>query len=199
MHPDNNMSQRKACKLIRIARGTFQRWEPSALAKENLSGGEYQFFESPEGMICLHRILLAVAHTLRYGSSGIRGVQEFLELSQLDRWMAASTGALHGWISKMESTIIQFGQQQQSKLSSGMDKKKISICQDENFHEGNPCLVVIEPVSNFILVEKMVQDRSKDEWKKAVEEGMQGLNVEIVQSTSDEGMAILSHVKNDLK
>jgi hypothetical protein len=72
-----------------------------------------------------------------------------------------------------------------------MVRKKISICQDENFHEGIPCLVAIEPVSNFILVEKMVEDRSKEEWKKAVDEGLCGLNVESFSQQAMKGHQFL--------
>src|SRR5262249_695455 len=156
-HPDNNMSQRKACNLIRISRSTFQRWlQGSARAIMGSDLIEHQFFESPEGSMCLHRIILAAVHTIRYGSSGVRGIQEFLELSGLNCWVASSTGALHSWVDGVEEAIVQFGQQQQVRLSEGMSKKRITICQDENFHEGAPCLVAVEPVSNFILVEKMV-------------------------------------------
>jgi hypothetical protein len=137
---------------------------------------EHEFFGSPEGTMCLHRIILAATQTIRYGSTGIRGIQEFLKLSKLNLRVASSTGALHTWVKKIEESIIRFGNEQQSKLSDGMVRKKISICQDENFHEGMPCLVAIEPVSNFILVEKMVEDRTKEEWKKAVDEGLCGLN-----------------------
>ena len=199
MRPENNMSQRRACKLIRIPRGTFQRWMQRPVPSHCHILQEHEFFSSPEGTICLHRIVLAAAQTIRYGSKGIRGIQEFLEMSELNLWIASSTGALYDWVSKIETTIVQFGHDQREKLAKGMVRKKISICQDENFHEGNPCLVTIEPVSNFILVEKMTEERSKDEWNKAVEEGLCGLNVEVIQSTSDEGTAILAHVKQELK
>lgn len=199
MHPENNMSQRRACKLIRVSRGTFQRWMQRPVPSHCHILQEHEFFSSPEGTICLHRIVLAAAQTIRYGSKGIRGIQEFLEMSELNLWIASSTGALYDWVSKIEATIVQFGHDQRHKLAKGMARKKISICQDENFHEGNPCLVTIEPVSNFILVEKMTEERSKDEWNTAVEEGLCGLNVEVIQSTSDEGTAILAHVKHELK
>lgn len=199
MHPENNMSQREACQLIRVPRSSFQRWMRSPTPTHSYNQKEHEFFKSPEGILCLHRIVLSAAKTIRYGSKGIRGIQEFLELSQLDRWVASSTGALYDWVSKIETTIFQYGCEQRSKSSEGMARKKISICQDENFHESAPCLVAIEPVSNFILVEKMTEDRSKEEWKKAVEEGLRGINVEVIQSTSDEGAAILAHVKQELK
>jgi len=44
-----------------------------------------------------------------------------------------------------------------------MPKKKISICQDETFHP-DICLVAMEPVSNFILLEKY--DKKRDAKRK---------------------------------
>lgn len=118
-HPDNKISQREACKLIRVPRGTFQRWEnqPNRLNCPSLM--EQDFFQSPEGAMCIHRIVLAAALTIRYGSSGIRGIQEFLKLSKLDLWAASSTGALHTWVKKIEENIVQFGSEQSRNLSEG--------------------------------------------------------------------------------
>lgn len=59
--------------------------------------------------------------------------------------------------------------------------------------------MAIEALSNYILVEKYAEQRTVEEWNKATREGLSGLNVEVVQSTSDEGTAILAHVKNELK
>ena len=120
LHPDNKISQRKACRLIRVPRSTFQDWEKLGERPEDLSVKEQEFFSSSEGTMCLHQILLAASMTIQYGSSGIRGMQEFIRLSKLDRWVASSTGALHGWLSKVESAIVDFGKQQQKALAHDM-------------------------------------------------------------------------------
>jgi len=78
-----------------------------------------------------------------------------------------------------------------------MKPKEISVCQDENFHS-DPCLVAIEPVSNFILLEKYSESRKAQEWTKAMDEATKGLSVVIVQSTSNEGKGIVHHVEKDL-
>jgi len=69
---------------------------------------EHKFFTSPAGTRFLHRLILATTHTIRYGSSGIREIQEFLEPSKLNVWVASSTGALHSWVTKVETTILRF-------------------------------------------------------------------------------------------
>jgi hypothetical protein len=53
-------------------------------------------------------------------------------------------------------------------------------------------------VSNFILLEKYSESRKAEEWTTAMTEATEGLAVEIVQSTSDEGKGIVHHVKHDL-
>ncbi len=78
-----------------------------------------------------------------------------------------------------------------------MKPKEITVCQDENFHS-DPCLVAIEPVSNFILLEKYSKSRKAQQWTEAMDEATKGLPVKIIQSTSDEGKGIVHHVKKDL-
>jgi hypothetical protein len=102
MHSESYMSQRKACKLIRVSRGTFQRWMQKSVPVNCPSLMEHEFFGSPEGTMCLHRIILAATQTIRYGSTGIRGIQESLKLSKLNLRVASSTGALHTWVKKIE-------------------------------------------------------------------------------------------------
>src|SRR5438045_336498 len=83
-------------------------------------------------------------------------------------------------------------------LPPTMPRRKITLCQDENFHHGPPCLVTVEPVSNFILLEARSAKRDADSWDKAVGEALQGLPVEVVQGTSDEAKGILAHVRDGL-
>ncbi len=48
-----------------------------------------------------------------------------------------------------------------------MPVKTITLCKDETFHP-EICLVAIEPVSNFILVERYAMDRKTKTWDEAV-------------------------------
>src|SRR2546421_502392 len=82
-------------------------------------------------------------------------------------------------------------------LQHWLKRKKISVCQDETFHP-EICLVGIEPVSNFILVEKYADNRDESSWNGAMREAVEGLEVQIIQSTSDEGKGLLAHVDNGL-
>lgn len=131
------------------------------------------------------------------GSSSVRQVCEFLELTGLDRFVAASYGAQQKVTVKLEESAIEFGQEEKSRLSQMMSPKEITVCQDETFHP-ETCLVSIEPDSNFLLLEKYAESRKASEWTKSMEDATQGLKVTIVQSTSDEGKGIVHHVKKDL-
>lgn len=60
------------------------------------------------------------------------------------------------------------------------------------------CLVAIEPVSNFILLEKYTSSRKSEEWSSSLKEAVGDMPIEVIQSTSDEGRGILHHVKEGL-
>ncbi len=97
----------------------------------------------------------------------------------------------------MEKAVIEFDQEEKKRLSEEMEPKQITVCEDETFHP-EVCLVAIEPVSNFILLEKYVDNRKAETWTATMGQATESLPVEIVQSTSDEGKGILHHVKEDL-
>jgi hypothetical protein len=131
------------------------------------------------------------------GSGGIRKVQLLLELSGLDRFVANSYGAHQGVGAAVETETVSFGQQERARLAKTMPRRKITICQDETFHPA-PCLVAIEPVSNFILLERYAPNRTAGEWDAAMAQALEGLAVAVVQSTSDQGQAIRCHVEKSL-
>jgi len=53
----------------------------------------------------------------------------------------------------LEQAIDEFDQAEKNHLGQTMKSKQISVCEDETFHP-ETCLVAIEPVSNFILVQR---------------------------------------------
>ena len=66
-----------------------------------------------------------------------------------------------------------------------MPKKMIMLCEDETFHP-EICLVAIEPVSNFILVERYAMNHEAKTWNEAVSDALENLPVEVIQIASDE-------------
>jgi ABC-type transporter Mla MlaB component len=78
-----------------------------------------------------------------------------------------------------------------------MTPKRITVCEDETFHP-EICLVAIEPVSNFILLEEYAEGRDAETWTAALNQALLGLPVRVIQSTSDEGKGLLRHVQSGL-
>jgi hypothetical protein len=190
-------SQRQIAEEIDIPRSTIQHW----LNRKSSIDADPEvvtFFESPAGTAFLHRLVLGAQFVItQVGPCGIRLVCQYLELTGLDQFVASSYGTQQKVSVQMEQALVEFDEEEKMRLAEGMKPKEITICQDENFHS-DPCLVAIEPVSNFILLEKYSESRKAHEWTKAMEEALKGLLVEIVQSTSDEGKGIVHHVEKDL-
>jgi hypothetical protein len=97
----------------------------------------------------------------------------------------------------MDFMLVKFGDMEHARLAKHMPMKVITICEDETFHP-QICLVGIESVSNFILLEKYASDRSAKTWNDAVAEGLAGLPIKVLQSTSDEGKGLISHATGGL-
>jgi hypothetical protein len=194
-HADTGYSQRVASRIIKIPRCTLQYWHHSSIAEDELDA----FFSTDIGLSLLHKTVLAAVFVIQYRNCGSRGLQEFLQLSGLDRWAASSTGAVHNFTHRVEAEIAAFGEEQRKVLSDGMARRKIALSEDETFHVGRPCLVAIEVLSNYILVEQYTEQRREEDWNKTVKAALQGLNVEIISSTIDGGTALVAHVKQELK
>src|SRR5215470_15963268 len=78
-----------------------------------------------------------------------------------------------------------------------MSPKDITLTQDETF-TGGLCLVGIEPVSNYIVLEHTAQARDHDTWQTLMEQALAGLNCRVIQSTSDEAPGLLAYVEQHL-
>jgi hypothetical protein len=98
----------------------------------------------------------------------------------------------------MEECIIAFGKEQRERLAPNMPDKQITLTEDETFHVGEPCLLALEAASNFILVEEYSSDRRAETWNAVVAQALLGLQVEVIQSTSDEGRALIKHARESL-
>jgi len=189
------MSQRSAAKLLNIPKSTLHDWKQSERVEYKALN---RFFSTVEGTQFLHRIVNAAHFVIQYRGKGFRSTGEFLELSGLSAWVACSEGALYRFSKNFEHKIIQAGAEQREKFAKKMQKQKVVICQDETFHKGKPCLVAIDALSNYIFAEEYSEKRSVEAWDRVMEDAFNGLQVDVVSATSDEGTAILSHVKRTL-
>ena len=100
------VSQRQYAEQQGVPRTTLQHW----LKRKNSIDHEQavvEFFESPDGLAVLHRILMAAKFTIELvGNDGIRSDCLFLELSGLDKFVASSYGAQQKVSQSMEREIV---------------------------------------------------------------------------------------------
>lgn len=178
------ISAREAADILEVPNSTMQSWRQQKISQKVPAELE-DFFSTPVGSDFLQRNVLAVMMLAKCGSSGIRGVQEYLYNSGLDHFVASSEGALQSFWVRCEEYIIAFGGREEKRLAAGMRQRKITVGLDEMFRGKRPCLVAIEVVSNYILLEKFTEDRTSETWKKELEPRLKEVNVEISQVVSD--------------
>ena len=190
-------SQREFARQRDIPRTTLQYW---LSRKQGLDASPalVDFFESSEGLAFLHRLVIALQFVMCFlCGCGVRPVAKVLELSGLGVFVANSFGSRQKLGAAMEEELRNYALKERERLASQMAAKRITLCEDETFHP-EICLVAIEPVSNFILLEAYAEGRDAATWTAALKAALRELPVEVVQSTSDEGKGLLAHVRQGL-
>jgi hypothetical protein len=188
----HKQSQRQFAIEQEVSRSTLQHW---LARKESIdaSPGLIEFFESPVGTEFVHRIVTAANFIFtKDGVASIHNVSNFLKLSGLSPFVASSYSSQQRVSNKMDDTIIEFEEFVRPQLSQNMPAKKISLAEDETFHP-QICAVSMEPVSNFIIVEKYVENREAATWNKVVLQALKDLPVQVIQVASDEGRGLINH------
>lgn len=192
------ISQRQWSENQGVPRTTLQHW---LKRKDSINNDFFliEFFESPDGLAFLH-ILVTALHFVftKVGVASSRNVGEFLRLTGLSDFAASSATSQKRTSRSMDKAIIQFAEKERERLAAQMPKKRIGVCEDETFHP-EICLVAMEPVSNYILVEKYAESRKAEVWNRSVDEALKGLPVTIFQSSGDEGSGLLRHAEKGLK
>ena len=188
----HKQSQRQFAIEQGVCRSTLQHW---LARKESIDASPIliEFLESPIGTAFLHRIVTA-AHFVftKDGVASIHNVSTFLNLSGLSPFVASSYSTQQRISNKMDDSMIEFEEFVRPELSQNMPAKKISLAEDETFHP-QICAVSMEPVSNFIVVEKYVENREGETWNRVVLQALRDLPVEVIQVASDEGRGLINH------
>ena len=101
-------SQRQVAQQAGVPRSTLQHWlgRQRRLDLDPLVAG---FFDSPQGLAFLHRLVVA-AHLVfsLQGSAGLRLLCLFLRLCQLDRVIAGSYGSRQQFAATLEQAVVAF-------------------------------------------------------------------------------------------
>jgi len=132
------------------------------------------------------------------GACGIRLVCLFLNLTGLDRFVAASYGAQQQVNRRVEEAMVAYRQDETARLAKDMPRKAITVTQDETF-TGGLCLVTMDPESNFIILEQLAQARDQASWNALMAPALAQLNCQVIQSTSDEAPGLLAYVEHYLE
>ena len=199
LNPDRSgQSARHAARTAGVPHTTLRYWEQRE-QRTDAPAELVAFFESPLGLAFLQRLLLALHLVFQQqGTAGIRPLCRFLELAQLAPFVAASYGAQQRLATLLQELLGQYDQQQRQQLAPCMKPKDITLCEDENFHGEQPCLVAIEPVSNFLVLEVYRPQRDADTWNQAVGTALLGLPVTVIQVTSDLAKGLQAHARDGL-
>jgi hypothetical protein len=192
----DGQSQRAAVTSAGVARSTLRHWNapPATPAPAALVA----FVETPEGVVWLRQILVAAHWSIsEQGGAGVRVVCDFLALSGLSAFIGASYGTQQAFQVELEEQIVSGATERREALAQAMPHRLLSLAEDETWKDGMR-LVSIDAVSGFILLEQTSDERSAAAWTQALEGGLKGLNVTVVQGTSDEAKGLLAHVQRDL-
>jgi hypothetical protein len=157
------------------------RWPPEVV----------RFFESRDGLAFLH-VLLTAAHLVfvQVNDCGLRHLCWFLDLSGLGEFIAASYGAQQDVAQQMEALLIRFAEEEDQRLAAQMPPRQITVAEDETFHP-DICLVAMEPVSGFLLLEEYQPHRDAETWNQCLQQKLQTLPVTVCQVVSDEAKALV--------
>jgi hypothetical protein len=195
-------SQRQYAQQHGIPRSTLGYWlrqpAPAGLDPQLIT-----FFRCPCGHAFLRRLVLALLLVFHHENPcGLRQIGHFLELVEFDHFVGSSYGALYSLDTWLQDNLILFGKEERKRLAAAMAAtgavKDIVLCPDENFHGPHVCLVAIEPVSNFIVVETYRDHRDSVTWAVAIHSGLSGLPVHLVCLTSDQAPGLTCCAENEL-
>lgn len=196
--PDTHISQRLLAEDLGVPRSTLGYW----LRRDTPPGVDpnlARFLRSSPGQAFLRRLYLALFLAFSFSApAGLRCLQRFLRHTQLDSFVASSTGALQLFASGLEARIRDFGREENARLAAGMAPRDIALVADEHFHEGTPCLVALEPRSNFLLVEQYSPRRDAATWGTVITTALAGLPVSVLLLCSDQAGGLIACAESEL-
>ncbi|QEP43396.1 hypothetical protein D5085_09835 [Ectothiorhodospiraceae bacterium BW-2] len=136
------LSEADIAQHLDILRTTLRHWRQRSPVVAD-------FFEHPDGIVFLHRLIITLYFVLSYQPQDLRGVMQMIQLSGLDIFVANSLGAQQAVTQPIEQQILSYGAEQREQAVAHRSQapvKPISLIEDETFHP-DICLVAMEAVS----------------------------------------------------
>jgi uncharacterized protein DUF6399 len=195
--PTQGVSQRQAAQMLAVPRSTLQAWR-AYQDRLDACPEVVAFFHSVAGLAFLHRLVIALhVVCVEIGACGLRLVCLLLELTGLNRFVGASYGTQQQVNRGVEEALVAYRRAESARLAHAMPPKDMTLARDETF-TGGLCLVGIELVSNYIVLEQAAQARDHDTGPAHMEQALAGLNCRVIPSTSDEAPGLLAYVEQHL-
>jgi hypothetical protein len=192
-------SQRQYARQHGIPRATLGDW----LRHQPPPGLDPQlgdFLRSSAGERFQRRLVLALFLVFHLqGACGLRLLGQFLAMCGLDAFVASSYGALHTFGATLDELLADFARDERGRLAEDMLERLVALIVDENFHGASPCLVAIEPVADFIVVEEYQPQRDALTWTAAIRRGLAGLPLKVVLLTGDEARGLICCAEKHLQ
>lgn len=191
------VSERQAAKELNVPRTTLQAWR---IWHDTLDICPHvaEFFQSGPGLAFLHRMVIAFHMVcVEIGACGIRLACLFLNLTGLNRFVAASYGSQQQVNVQIEQAMVAYDEDETARLAHAMPQKDLTVTQDETF-TGGLCLITMDPDSNFIILEQQAQARDQVSWNDSMAPALAKFNCRVIQSTSDEAPGLLAYVEHFL-
>lgn len=134
-----------------------------------------EFFESSAGQAWLHKMYLATFLIFHQnGSSGMPALHDYFELIGINKFVGTSISALQKVSLALDQEIVIFGKGESERLGKEMVHKEISGALDENFIMDQMTLILMDPVSGYILAEEVEEKRDAETWYTVTQAAIKG-------------------------
>jgi len=170
-------SLRKAASDLQIPSSSFA----AAWTRSRALDGDAAtraFFHSPEGILLLHGLVLALLLVLVFQEGlGVEKVRRVLVLARLDRRVACSASHLRGRVVAMTGMMATFDAEQKATLAPHMPHRMVYLGPDEMFRCGRMILTAPDLVTGMLLVHRIDTHRDGLTWSDAIQQGTHGLSM----------------------
>lgn len=164
-------AQRDLAEKYDIPRTTLQHWiERKEKLKGQADSNVVIFFESSSGQAWLHKMILgtfAIFH--KNGNSGIPDLSEYFEMIGVNMFVGTSISALQKVSKSIDKQLFVFRSEETDRLAQNMPHKEIPGALDENFIMDEMTLILMDPISGFILAEEIEEKRDAETWNKVIQ------------------------------